>query len=358
MADKEDGSEACWQLSPRTFLKYLEEGRVRLSPKRKNTGRWGLSFLTQGDMRAIDTGELVIEGRDERGALIVKNSEEVDRRIRDKTMWTNDAYNARENGSKLLSSFLPGRQFPFPKSLYLVEDALRFYVGGNPHAIVLDFFAGSGTTAHAVMRLNQDDGGSRTSISVTNNEVSAQEADRLRSAGHIPSDEAWESKGIFEFVTKPRIRAAVTGVTPENKPVEGAYRYRIEEPFSQGFEENVEFFELTYEDKDTIKLGAAFQAIAPLLWLATGAEGPRVETIDQNWALPAGSRYGVLFNVDAWPGFVEAVLSSDSVTHAFVVTDSEGVFQRIASELPPQIEPVRLYESYLASFAINSGWEA
>ena len=53
----------------------------------------------------------------------------------------------------------------------------------KPDAVVLDFFAGSGTTAHAVTRLNRQDGGRRQSIMVTNNEVSADEAKELREPG-------------------------------------------------------------------------------------------------------------------------------------------------------------------------------
>ena len=74
-----------------------------------------------------------------------------------------------------IKKFMPDRKFPYPKSLYAVEDALRFFVVNKPDALILDFFAGSGTTTHAVMRLNRQDGGHRQCISVTNNEVAADE---------------------------------------------------------------------------------------------------------------------------------------------------------------------------------------
>ena len=350
---KRDGSEACWQLSPPTFRKYLEEGRIRIGKRQKKTGRWGLTFLGKGDMKAIEDGELVVDGRDEHGALVVRNAEDSERTILGKTLWTNGAYSAREHGSRLLRQFLPGREFPFPKSLYMIEDALRFYIGSNQTAVVLDYFAGSGTTAHAVMRLNHQDDGCRTSISVTNNEVSEEEADRLRQDGQAPSDKAWESKGIFEFVTRPRIAAAVTGVTPEGGPVAGEYRFRDPFPFAEGLPENVEFFELTYEDKDTVKVNAAFGAIAPILWMKAGGEGPRINRIEGPWSLPDGCRYGVLFEVDHWPEFAQAMSDAHGVTHAFIVTDSDAVFQRVASDLPADVEPMRLYESYLGSFAVN-----
>lgn len=57
------------------------------------------------------------------------------------------------------------------KSLYAVHDAIRFFVSKKPDAVVLDFFAGSGTTMHAVNLLNEEDGGQRRCILVTNNEI-------------------------------------------------------------------------------------------------------------------------------------------------------------------------------------------
>ena len=125
-----------------------------------------------------------------------------------------------------------------------------------------------------------------------------------------------------------------------------------------GFNENIEFFELTYEDPDRVRLGAAFVAVAPLLWLMAGATGPRINVIDGPFALPAGGRYGVLFDVDAWPGFVAAVKGADSLTHAFVVTDSDAVYQRVVAELPDAVTPGRLYESYLRTVTINTGVES
>lgn len=68
-----------------------------------------------------------------------------------------------------------GALFPFPKSPYAVEDALRFFVGDKPNAIVLEFFSGFGTTAHAVMRLSRQDNGARQSVCVTNDEVATEE---------------------------------------------------------------------------------------------------------------------------------------------------------------------------------------
>jgi adenine-specific DNA-methyltransferase len=86
-----------------------------------------------------------------------------------------------------------------------------------------------------------------------------------------------------------------------------------------------------------------------------GATGPRIDQIDGAWALPDNSRYGVLFDTNSWPQFCQAVRDAAGVTHAFVVTDSDTVFQRVVAELPDDVDAVRLYDSYLTSFAINTG---
>src|SRR5689334_282759 len=111
-------------------------------------------------------------GKKSDGTLIVKYPEQT-KVTQPKTVWRMQGHNAGEYGSKLVNQLLPGRKFPFPKALYAVEDVLRFFIGDKPDALVVDFFAGSGTTTHAVMRLNHEDDGRRRSVAVTNNEVSA-----------------------------------------------------------------------------------------------------------------------------------------------------------------------------------------
>ena len=352
---KQDGTEACWQLSAPTLRKYLADGRIRLGRLNKNTGRYGIWFLTSGHMEAINKGELVVEGRDDQGSLIVNNAEGRTRSLVGKTMWTNVAYSATEFGSRLLRNFLPRRKFPFPKSLYSVEDALRFYVGAKPDAVILDFFAGSGTTLHAVARLNRQDGGSRQSICVTNNEVSLEEHASLIAKALRPGDPEWERLGIFEYITEPRVRAALTGVNSDGEPVPGAYRAPDAFPMAEGFEENAEFFDLTYENPALVELDMAFAAIAPLLWLRAGSVGRRIDQRTETFDI--ADAYAVLFEIDAAASFLEAVTKADGLRVAYIVTDDEPQFQAIAVQLPPAISPVRLYETYLRTFEINTSEE-
>lgn len=351
---KEDKSEACWQLSGPTFRKYLEAGRIRIGRKKKN-GAFGISFLTKGHMKAIENGELVVTGRDENGAMIVKNAEDRSRTRVGKTMWFNGAYSATEHGSTLLREFIPGRKFSFPKSLYAVEDALRFYVVHKPDALVLDFFAGSGTTAHAIARLNRQDGGRRVSISVTNNEVSIEDAEGLRGEGLLPGDPAWEARGIYEFITRPRIEAALTGKTPEGNAIDLSYRFIDEFPASEGFNENVEFWELVYLDRNQIERKKCFASIAPLLWLKAGAQGAMIEEETAAFAAPADARYAILFNLNAWQAFADEVRNRSDLTMIYVVTDSISHFQQVRAELPEGVETSMLYEDYLRNFEVRAG---
>ena len=85
-----------------------------------------------------------------------------------KTHWLDAKYNSTIHGTHLLNSILGDNAFDYPKSLHLIKDILK--ITSPKDAVILDFFAGSGTTGHAVIQLNKEDGGSRRFILCTNNE--------------------------------------------------------------------------------------------------------------------------------------------------------------------------------------------
>ena len=87
-----------------------------------------------------------------------------------RTVWIDARYDANEYGKKILNSLIPNCPFDFPKSLWNVYDCLYSVVADKKNSTILDFFAGSGTTGHAVMKLNAEDGGKRRFILCTNNE--------------------------------------------------------------------------------------------------------------------------------------------------------------------------------------------
>ena len=158
----------------------------------------------------------------------------------------------------------------------------------KPHATILDFFGGSGTTAHAVMHLNEQDGGKRKSITVTNNEIGVQRSKQLSKKGFQSGDPEWEKYGVYEYATKPRITAAITGKTAASgytEDVKGYYKYNdfqdeyaIGDPipknkarqFKDGLKQNVKFFKLNYVAYDDIFLNLEDDVLYPLVWLEQG----------------------------------------------------------------------------------------
>lgn len=341
-----NGAEGNWQISQAALRVALEKGFVKLG--RFTERGMAISYLKSGEQKKVESGLFPIIGRRADGSVIVDDSEYEANYI-PSTQWRIASHDASRNGSGMLRKMIPNRSFPFPKSLYAVEDAVRFFIANKPNALVIDFFSGSGTTAHAVMRLNHQDGGYRRSISVTNNEVSEDEAKKLTKRGLRQGDPDWEALGICQYITKPRITAAITGKTPEGDPVKGDYKFTDEFPMADGFEENAVFFDLTYEDPDAVELGVAFEEIAPLLWLRAGARGRVIEHEEPGYAI--SDAYAVLFDFAAVGDFIKALKGCPEVSCAFVITDDTARFAGVKAQLPG-LDVVRLYENYLQSFKI------
>ena len=113
------------------------------------------------------------------------------------TNWIDSIYDANPHGNILLKNILGNNDFAFPKSIYAVKDFVQILT--NKDSIVLDFFAGSGTTGHSVMELNKNDNGKRKFILVTNNE-----------------------NEICRKITYPRIKNVMKGYkNKKNKFIEG-----------------------------------------------------------------------------------------------------------------------------------------
>ena len=107
--------------------------------------------------------------------------------------------------------------FSNPKPTEFIKKLLQYSTLED--SIIIDFFAGSGTTADAVMQLNAEDGGNRTSIMVTNNEISYLEENRLKEKGYKKGDPEWEKLGIAQSVTWPRTKCSIEGVDVKNHPI-------------------------------------------------------------------------------------------------------------------------------------------
>jgi adenine-specific DNA-methyltransferase len=141
-----------------------KDGTIEIYPidAHGNERKW---VFARQSVEAI-LGELSVEFNKRRGIwdIIRKKT-----KFPYKTVWTDAKYNANLFGTQLLSKIVPAK-FPFPKSLFAVQECIQAVIHDKDHAIFLDFFAGSGTTGHAVLELNSRDNGRRQFILCTNNE--------------------------------------------------------------------------------------------------------------------------------------------------------------------------------------------
>lgn len=342
---REDGSEGRWQLAPSTLRELISKGYVKLGGWRGNDTT--IYYLARGNQSKVKEGFFSVIGRAPDGSVIVEENPSGQLALPG-TQWNLPSHQAGTGGSNLIRSLLGDKRFDYPKSLYAVEDAIRFFVKDKPEATILDFFSGSGTTAHAVMRLNQEDGGKRRSISVTNNEVSDKEEKAFTKKGLRPSDDEWFSHGICEYVTKPRIRAAITGLTPQGNPVKGEYKYNHQSAITDGIPANARFYTLTYETQLGIDHGLSFDRLAPLLWMKSGQNGPVINSEDMIDGWCVTDYYGIISNLSVSEEFISEV-KERSVNMVFVLSDDDLRFQSIAAEIPGvRVEP--LFGTYINNF--------
>lgn len=177
--------------------------------KKRNT--YAITYISKPNREKIANGEIVITGRDKTtGVVNIEFASNNNKTI--KTVWHRTLHDAGAYGTDVVSSIIgKKRTFSFPKSIYSERDAIAAIVRDNKKALILDFFAGSGTTLNAVNLLNAEDNGSRRCILVTNNEISEEEAKALSSNGLNPGDPEWEKSGICQSVTWPRTKYSILG---------------------------------------------------------------------------------------------------------------------------------------------------
>lgn len=341
-----NGSEGRWQLKKETFERALSEGWARLGTYNKRQDRWAINYLNEGTRAEIDNGFIEITGKDDKGAWILKRVET--KLVEPKAVWNKTTHNASEYGTTLLNDIIGSRIFDYPKSLYAVADTLRFSVGEKKEALIIDFFAGSGTTLQATNLLNFEDGGKRRCICVTNNEVSYDETKGLIDRKLRPGDSEWEKNGIAMSATWPRTKLSIQGKNFKGEELEGGYiGYNLQ--MSEGFKANAIFCELSYENSWPIRLDAAFDAIAPILWMLAGCRGEIIRRIGKSYLTT--DYYGVLFDYNQASKFCEKIKATPTIKTVFVVTDDQRRYSNICKRLP-NVEVHRLYETFLRTFEI------
>ena len=352
-----NGEEYSWAMIPATFRSLYEIGAIKFGRPSKGRG-CPISYLTNNQLRQIEDGTIRITGRDTNGSLEVAYAED-SKTTAPKTQWNLTSHEAGAYGTNVIGSIIPGRRFAFPKSLYAVADALRFFVKEKPEALIIDFFAGSGTTLHAVNLLNIEDNGHRRCIMVTNNEVAVDEAKALSAQGYQPGDPEWERLGIARYVTWPRTICSIEGHDINGQPLKGNY-LGSDLPMADGFHANAAYFKLGFLDKTSVALGQQFQKMLPILWMKAGAIGPcptlESRPIPSMLVLPENG-FAVLTEESAFEQFAEEVNTHPEIKTAYLITDYEAGYRVMARNLKAP-HTFQLYRDYLDNFRINTGRDA
>ena len=355
---KTNGVEGRWRCSPTYLRELISKGCARVGEYDKVNDRYSLLYLNKATLKRIENNEIDILGNDSQGALILGKAPEKQQLFSVKTVWNRNLHRAGEFGTRYIRALLPGRNFPYPKSLYAVKDSLHVIVANKPNALIVDFFAGSGTTMHAVNLLNAEDGGHRRCIMVTNNEVSADEAKMLKDKGYQPGDTEWEKLGIAHYVTWPRTVCSIKGQDVNGAPLKGDY-LGSEPPMhmADGFKANAAFFKLGFLDPTAVSLGMRISEMLPTLWLKTGAKGkcPELtgEQVPDMLILPE-NQFAVLINENTFADFAEKLAEHPEIQTVFLATDYEVNYQSMVKNLNVT-EAYQLYRDYLDHFRVNRG---
>ncbi len=208
----QQGDTCVWRLIPEKLLKNWELGYIKVVPNNKGKNKYTIQYLSGGIIKQIENGTLeTYRISSEIPTLEVVGFKTSASSI--PTIWTSPKFLTATGSRDIKNIFNSKVPFSFPKPIALVKEILM-RVSDN-EATILDFFAGSGTTAQAVMELNMSDNGHRKFILCTNNE-----------------------NGICEDITHPRIKTVITGKRTDDSV------------YSDGIPANLKYYRTDFVSKD------------------------------------------------------------------------------------------------------------
>lgn len=336
-----NGTELTWNLQPSTLMEKYHNHFLSFS-KWDGEKRVGY-YLSEGQERNFRKGKYDVIGTDEDGAYIIKLKGSEQNDIRPLTVWNEKSHSASDFGTTLLNGFFENRRFPFPKSLYAVHDVIRFFVANKPNALILDFFAGSGTTLHAVNLLNAEDGGRRRCVMVTNNEIGEPKENELRPLGIKPGDEEWERWGIARYVNWPRTKCSILGKDVNGQPIEGDYITSLTETkitdrrFTQ-----IAFLPENPTKKQKKALCILINKQKEVKLPTMNEDVPFLVSDDDN------CNASILFDLTKKDEWMEELEGNDHITNFYIVAARDADYKRVkeeVSEMMGQIEetiPVKM----------------
>lgn len=349
---RDDLSEGRWMLSVETFNEMLSKGYISLGRYDSKRKTWGISYLSKKPQRQIEHGELIITSRDEvTGTVTVEYADEQEKQV--KTVWHRTLHDAGAYGSDLVSDIVgQSRAFTFPKSLYAERDSIKMVVGNNPDALIVDFFAGSGTTLHAVNLLNAEDNGHRRCVLVTNNEVANEDAEILKRDGIKPGDKEWENRGICKSVTWPRTKNSILGYRDDGTKLEGEY-------FTANTAEKSvprTFRKLDFVTKDMLDSAAKKKQLISLFGKSKIPQS--LVKADTKYIVSEKHEISILFDDMAVDEWIESLDGQDQIREFYVVTQDNRLFnsakEKVQALLGDYVEQGQVKKQMSEGFSSNT----
>lgn len=253
------GAECVWRLIPERLKNDWKKGYLKVSKNKSkvNPNEYSVQYLPEGVISKIKSGELEVVGQ-EPGAptLVFGENKTVGGEI--PTIWTEKDFHTTK-GTAAIKEIFGDKRFSYPKPLELIVEILRAVT--KTDSIVLDFFAGSGTTGQACLELNKQDSGNRRFIVCTNNEGD-----------------------ICNSVTYPRLQTIFSGVR-----IDGS-------TYSDGIPANLKYYRTDFVARDEEFLSdALLEHIAEMVQLEHGVriDGQRyimvmsdeeADALEKNWS--------------------------------------------------------------------------
>ncbi len=320
-----DGSFGRWSVSADTLNELIAKGYVSCGKYDTTRKTWGISYISKPNQKKIEQGTIRIIGRDEKTNVVqIEFADDANRVI--KTVWHRSYHDAGAYGTDMITSILgESGKFSFPKSLYSETDAIRAVMRDRPRALIVDFFAGSGTTLNAVNLLNYEDNGLRRCILVTNNECSEDEATLLKLQGFRPGDTEWDAHGICQSVTWPRTKNSILGKRADSTQIDGDYFTTVyrEKPISRSI------IQIQYTDyKELSSLSKRKQLVS---FIGKNKLAQSLVKAESRFVVPDDEKYSasILFDDTAISEYLEALQDHDHINEFYIITKSGKAFNSI-----------------------------
>ncbi len=293
------GDPCVWRLIPEKLMLNWNKGYIKIIPNKKGLNKYIVQYLSKGIINQIEENILETKQIDlTKPTLEVIGFKTAANGI--PTIWSNNRYLTTSGSKDIKKVFGKKVEFPFPKPVSLVKDFLKRV--SHKNSLVLDFFAGSGTTAQAVLELNQEeDGAQRCFILCTNNEMSEKkQIDYFVEKKLISTppksgekkktewNEKWnslknskeycevieckefQSLGICHSVTYPRIKTVVTGIRQDGSK------------YSDGIPANLKYFKCDWtlrKPEDYLLSNALCLHIREMIELQNGIEIDNIHNV-------------------------------------------------------------------------------